>query len=642
NVHIIDAGRLARDLGLGFRTNTIMQTCFFKLSNVLDFDVVVDYLKQSMNKAYAKKGQKIIDMNVAAIDSATDNLYRFDVPNQVLKDGLKMSDNFKPSVPDFIKNVIGAMINGKGDELPVSAFVGTNGTYPSGTTKYEKRSIAQQVPYWNNETCIQCGKCSLVCPHASIRSKLLTEKQVKNAPAGFQYAKYKTPEFGDGYDYSVVISPRDCTGCGLCVENCPMKNAPVPAIAMEDVNSNMAQKEANFEYAVNLPDVDKSILNMNLTKHNQLVTPLFEFSGSCAGCGQTPYVKLLTQLFGDRMVVANATGCSSIYGGNLPTTPWTKNSDGRGPAWSNSLFEDNAEYGFGMRLALDKNVKKAEELLKSLQVELGESFVNQILNNKQKSDEEIKVQREAIVELNAKLNNIDKAQAKELKELTSHLVKKSVWIMGGDGWAYDIGYGGLDHILYSDKNVNIFVLDTEVYSNTGGQQSKSTPIGASAKFASNGKALPKKDLGLIAMASANVYVARIALGANEAQAVKAIREAEAHNGPSLIIAYAPCVLHGIDMKFQLNQQKEAVKAGHWPLYRFDPKLYVRKGVAPLMLDSPLGDGTEWEKYINAENRYAIVERQDESRYRKLVRGAKRNIRYRNTLYSQISKYKDEE
>ncbi len=639
-IYIIDAGRLARDLGLGFRTNTIMQTCFFYLSKLADFEKISDYIKRSVKKTYGKKGEKIIEMNIAAIDKAVENLYRFDHPKAVSKKAPLMSDNVPLSAPDFVKNVISQMIKGKGDDLPVSAFSDTNGQFPSGTTKYEKRSIASQVPCWNLESCIQCGKCSLVCPHASIRSKVLTKEQLENAPDNFKSADYKTPELGQGYNYAITISPHDCTGCGLCVENCPMKTKEIPALVMEDIQNNLEQKERAFEYCASLPDIDKSLLNMNITKHNQLVTPLFEFSGSCAGCGQTPYVKLLTQLFGDRMLISNATGCSSIYGGNLPTTPYTKNSDGRGPAWSNSLFEDNAEYGFGMRLALDKNTETAVILLKDLKDELGLDFINQIINNKQSNDVEIKEQRALVKELNAKLKNIKSEKAKELSELTQSLIKKSLWIMGGDGWAYDIGYGGLDHILYSDKNVNIFVLDTEVYSNTGGQQSKSTPIGAAAKFASTGKVLPKKDLGLLAMASGNVYVARIALGANEAQAVKAIREAEAHNGPSLIIAYAPCVLHGIDMKFQLNQQKEAVKTGHWPLYRYDPKLYVRKGVSPLQLDSQLGDG-ELASYVEKENRYGIVKRLDEKHYNRLIRSAKRNIKYRNTIYSSISKFKNE-
>jgi len=536
-----------------------------------------------------------------------------------------------------VKDVLGRIMQREGDDLPVSAFP-CDGTFPTGTTQYEKRNIALEIPIWNKEVCIQCTKCSMVCPHAAIRAKVYAPEHLQKAPAGFQYADSKGKDYPEGWKYTIQVAPEDCTGCGACVETCPAKdknNPGLKAINMKPQMEHREREKANYEFFLSLPDMDRSKLRVDTVKGSQLLQPLFEYSGACAGCGETPYVKLLTQLFGDRAIISNATGCSSIYGGNLPTTPYCKNAQGRGPAWSNSLFEDNAEFGFGFRMTLDKHREFACELLTKLTPQVGEELVNALINANQTTEGGIQEQRERVEILKKKLEGVNTSEAKHLHSLADTLVKKSVWILGGDGWAYDIGYGGLDHVIASGKKVNLLVLDTEVYSNTGGQMSKSTPIGAVARFAAAGKPRPKKDLAMMAMSYGSVYVAKVALGASDAQCVKAFLEADAYEGPSLIIAYSHCIAHGIEnMKNGLHQQKLAVESGYWPLIRFNPE-NIAKGEPPLKIDSkdpkiPLKD------YIYQENRYKMLTKSNPERAQALLALAEKEVAIRWNLYKQMA------
>jgi pyruvate-ferredoxin/flavodoxin oxidoreductase len=539
--------------------------------------------------------------------------------------------------PDFVKKVLAPMIANEGDRLTVSEVAVTaDGTFPLGTTQWEKRNVAMEVPAWDPNTCIQCGKCVMVCPHAAIRSKVYDPALLEKAPDTFKSTDAKWPAF-KGMKFTVQIAPEDCTGCGLCVRNCPAKNKTEEgkkAINMTDQPPLRFSERENFSFFLDIPDMDRKKLNLGSMKDAQLLKPLFEFSGACAGCGETPYVKLLSMLFGDRALIANATGCSSIYGGNLPTTPWTVDVNGRGPAWSNSLFEDNAEFGMGMRLAVDKHKEYAAELLAGMSADLGDDFVKSILEADQSTEEGIEQQRERITALKAKLQAMDSLQATDLLSLADSLTAKSVWILGGDGWAYDIGYGGLDHVLASGRNVNVLVLDTEVYSNTGGQMSKSTPMGAVAKFAAGGKPGMKKDLAMMAMAYGNVYVARVALGANDGQVLKAFREAEAYDGPSIIIAYAHCIAHGIDLKIGLEQQKKAVQSGHWILMRHNPDL-AAEGKNPLTIDCkeptlPLED------YVYNENRYRMLQRSHPETAAELLKVVKKQNALRWKIYQHMA------
>ena len=621
--YTIDAYDIAKEIGLGVRINTIMQTCFFALSNVIPKEDAIKSIKKFTEKTYGRKGEKILKMNYEAIDKAIDNLYEVKVTGKVTSN-FDLKSSMPEEAPEFVKTAISKMIIGKGDDLPVSAFP-EDGTYPTGTTKWEKRNISLDIPVWDPEICIQCGKCAFVCPHAVIRAKVYPKDVLKNAPASFKHAEAKFSQFKDNV-YTVQASPEDCTGCKLCYETCPSKNKKDPklkAINMEFKDPILDREKENWNFFDSLPYIDREKLNVTTVKDIQLLEPLFEFSGACSGCGQTPYVKLMTQLFGDRAVIANATGCSSIYGGNLPTTPYTKNKDGRGPTWSNSLFEDTAEFGLGMRLALDKQREYAMELVEKLKDDLGKDLVFELKNTNQDTEVGINKQREMVKLLKAKLKSIQKPEAKDLISLADSLVKKSVWILGGDGWAYDIGYGGLDHVFALGKNVNILVLDTEVYSNTGGQMSKATPLGAVAKFAMGGKPTPKKDLAMMAMSYGNVYVARIAFGANNAQTVKAFLEAEAYEGTSIIIAYAHCINQGYDLINGPEQQKLAVQSGYWPLMRYNPNL-ESKGKNPLQLDSGKPMLT-LDKYIYNETRFKILLRSKPEVAKKLLEESQKEI-----------------
>ncbi len=632
--YVIDAYHVGRETGMGVRINTIMQTCFFAISGVLPKDEAIAAIKKAIKKTYMKKGEEVVKKNFAAVDHTLTNLFEVTVPAAVT------STRSKPPIvsdaaPDFVKRVSAVMLANKGDLLPVSAFP-VDGTWPLATTQWEKRNIAQDIPEWESNLCIQCNKCAFACPHAAIRSKVYPASELGSAPASFKSVDYKAPDF-KGHKFTIQIAPEDCTGCGLCVSVCPAKDKAQPkrkAINMVPQLPLRDQERANYEFFLKIPDPPRDQLKIDV-KGTQFMQPLFEYSGACAGCGETPYVKLLSQLFGDRALIANATGCSSIYGGNLPTTPYCTNKDGRGPAWANSLFEDNAEFGFGMRLAVDKHKEYAGELLKKLAPKVGDDLVNEILSADQHSEAGIAAQRVRVTELKKKLAGIVEADARYLEVLADYLVKKSVWILGGDGWAYDIGYGGLDHVLACGRNVNVLVMDTEVYSNTGGQQSKSTPIGASAKFAVSGKTLPKKDLGLIAMSYGNVYVAKVAFGAKDVQTVKAFAEADSYDGPSLIIAYSHCIAHGYDLSQGTEHQITAVNAGYWPLYRYDPRLSA-VGKTPLQLDSP-APKIGVREFTKNETRFRVVEQMNPERFSKMMDMAQREIANRYALYEQLAK-----
>ena len=603
--YVIDAYSVAKNTGMGARINTIMQTCFFAISGVLPKDEAITKIKNAIEKTYGKKGEKIVQMNFNAVDQTLANLHEIEVPNKITSN-IEMQSPVPAEAPDFVQDVTSMLIAGKGDELPVSKMP-ADGTWPTATTQWEKRNIGLEVPVWEEDLCIQCNKCVAVCPHAVIRAKVYDESILEGAPETFKSTKVRGRDFPENTLYTLQVAVEDCTGCELCVEVCPAKSKTEPGKKAINMVPQLPLRETerkNWNFFLDIPEFDRRQLKIETLKGSQFLQPLFEFSGACPGCGETPYIKLATQLFGDRMIVANATGCSSIYGGNLPTTPWAKNNDGRGPAWSNSLFEDNAEFGLGFRLTIDKQTQQARELLAGMKNEVGAEFADAILNADQHDESDIADQRERIIELEKKLAGMSTSEAKHLASLAEYLVKKSVWIIGGDGWAYDIGYGGLDHVLASGKNVNILVLDTEVYSNTGGQMSKATPTGAVAKFAASGKPLGKKDLGMLAMAYGNVYVAQIAMGSNDTQTVKAFIEAERYDGPSIIIAYSHCIAHGYNLKDGMNHQKLAVDSGIWQMYRYNPEA-EKEGKNPLRLDYK-EPKIPVEDYMKTETRFTMV------------------------------------
>ncbi len=633
-LYAVDAYKVARETGMGARINTIMQTCFFAISGVLPRDEAIAAIKDAIKKTYGKKGDEIVRMNFNAVDKAVDGMHEIPVPAEA-KGTIEIPPAVPAEAPKFVQEVTGPIIAGNGDDIPVSKFP-VDGTFPTATTQWEKRNIALEIPVWDETVCIQCAKCSTVCPHAAIRVKLYDSKYLADAPSTFKSADPRGKEF-EGMKWTVQIAPEDCTGCGACVHVCPAKNKKEPglkAINMRpQVPLRLTERE-NYKFFLSLPPMDRTKVKLNTVKGSQLLTPLFEYSGACAGCGETPYVKLLSQFFGDRAIISNATGCSSIYGGNLPTTPWAVNENGRGPAWSNSLFEDTAEFGYGFRLSIDKLNQYAKELCEKLAGEIGDSLVSQLLNADQSTEQGIKEQRERVAALKHKLEGKDSNEAKNLLNLADYLVKKSVWILGGDGWAYDIGYGGLDHVLASGANVNVLVLDTEVYSNTGGQMSKATPRAAVAKFAFGGKPMPKKDLGMISMTYGSIYVAKVAIGANDLQTVKAFIEAEAYDGPSIILAYSHCIAHGIDMTTGMNTQKAAVESGHWPLYRYNPDL-VKEGKNPLILDSR-DPKISYKDFAYQQTRFKMLTKSQPEQAKKLIELGQEDVTSRWHLYKQMA------
>ena len=632
--YIIDAYDVAEKTKMGVRINTIMQTCFFAISGVLPKDEAIKEIKKYIKKTYGKRGEAVVQQNFAAVDSSLENLHQVDVPEKATSTSKRLPP-VPTDAPEFVVDVLGTIIGKDGDSLPVSKLP-NDGTYPTGTTQYEKRNIALEIPVWDPDLCIQCGKCAFVCPHAVIRTKVYEPALLENAPDTFKSIDAKFREF-PGAKFTVQVSPEDCTGCGMCVENCPAKDKENPdhkAINMRPQPPLREQESRNWEFFFGIPDPDRTKFEAQTVKNSQLLRPLFEFSGACAGCGETPYVKLLTQLFGDRTIIANATGCSSIYGGNLPTTPYTFNNEGRGPAWSNSLFEDNAEFGLGMKLTAEKQSAFAKELVKKLSADLGSELTEELLNADQSSEAGIKDQRARVAVLKEKLAGLKDPSAKQLLSVADMLVRKSIWIVGGDGWAYDIGYGGLDHVLASGYDVNVLVLDTGVYSNTGGQSSKATPRGAVAKFAANGKGVKRKDLGMIAMTYGYIYTAQVAMGASDIQTLRAFREADAYNGPSLVIAYTHCINHGYNMKYGLNQQQLAVKSGVWPIYRYNPD-NIKEGKNPLKLDYkepsiPVKD------FAYNETRYKMLTQTNEERAEELMKLAQEDAKSRWLQYSQMA------
>ncbi len=635
-VYTINATQVAKEAGMGSRINTVMQVCFFALAGVLSREDAIAQIKKAIRKTYGKKGEEIVQMNIKAVDSALEHLYQVPIPATVTPEAFELRPPIPDNAPTFVQEVLGKIIARHGDELPVSALP-NDGTYPTATSQWEKRNIAQEIPVWDADVCVQCGKCVLVCPHAVIRSKVYDEAELATAPETFKVANAKDHDW-KGLKFTIQVAAEDCTGCGLCVDVCPAKNKSQPrlrAINMAPQLPLREQERVNWDFFLNLPNPDRLSLNLNKINHQQMQEPLFEFSGACAGCGETPYVKLVSQLFGDRMIVANATGCSSIYGGNLPTTPWAVNAEGRGPAWSNSLFEDNAEFGLGFRVSIDKQAEFAAELLGTLASEIGESLAADILNCHQVDEAEIYEQRHRVEDLKSRLGELTPTtQVKMLLSVADYLVKKSVWIVGGDGWAYDIGYGGLDHVLASGRNVNILVMDTEVYSNTGGQASKATPRAAVAKFASGGKPGPKKDLGLMAMTYGNVYVASVAMGAKNEQTIKAFLEAEAYNGPSLIIAYSHCIAHGINMTTAMNHQKEVVESGRWLMYRYHPDL-AKEGKNPLQLDSRSPKLTVAQT-LYSENRFKMLATSKPEEAKRLLKEAQADVDTRWQMYQYLA------
>jgi pyruvate-ferredoxin/flavodoxin oxidoreductase len=633
-VHVIDAYHAARDAGMGARINTVMQTCFFAISGVLPREQAIEQIKKAIQKTYAKKGEEIVRRNFAAVEGTLAHLHELTVPADEI-DGKPLPPIVPDEAPDFVKNVTAMMLAGRGELLPVSALP-VDGTWPVGTSRWEKRNIAVEIPVWVPDLCIQCNKCAFSCPHAAIRAKVYGAESLAGAPAGFASMDYNAPDFR-GMKYTIQVAPEDCTGCGLCIAVCPARDKTTPKRKALNLapQAPLRQSEAEkYRFFLDLPEIDRSKVRVDV-KGSQFFQPLFEYSGACGGCGETPYIKLLTQLLGDRLLVANATGCSSIYGGNLPTTPYCGNREGRGPAWSNSLFEDNAEYGMGMRLALDQHKAQARQLVQQLTGSIGEKLAGQLLYADQAGEAGIAAQRLRVAELRQKLASMNGSpEARQLALLADYLVDKSVWIIGGDGWAYDIGYGGLDHVLASGADVKVLVLDTEVYSNTGGQQSKATPIGAAAKFASAGKSTPKKDLGLLAMTYGYVYVAQVAFGAKDVHTVRAFQEAASYPGPAIIIAYSDCIAHGYDLALGPEQQKMAVASGYWPLYRFDPRRRAA-GQNPLQLDSP-APNNQLQQFMVNETRFRMVEQKDPDRYKMLLESAKRQIADRYALYRQLA------
>ena len=630
---VIDASKVAFDLGLGSRSNTILQTCFFALSGVLPRERAIEAIKKATEKTYARKGKDVVKKNFTAIDTALANLRQVNVPD-VATGNRALFKTVPDSAPSFVRNVIAVMMEGRGDTLPVSALP-VDGTFPTGTTQYEKRNIAEEVPLWEPDLCIQCGQCSIVCPHSVIRAKYYDRGRLADAPGSFKAMPINARGYPDSA-YTLQVYVEDCTGCGVCVENCPAHSPDDEKVKAINMKPRLACDERdNIAFFETLPWADRTRVNFANVRGVQFMQPLFEFSGACAGCGETPYLKLLSQLFGDRLQIANATGCSSIYGGNLPTTPWAAGPDGRGPAWSNSLFEDNAEFGLGYRMAIDKQAEIAKGLAQKLAGRLGEDFVTAIVGAPQVTDSDFRVQRERLAALKAKLATMDaNADARNLLAVADFLVRRSVWIVGGDGWAYDIGYGGLDHVLASGRNVKVLVLDTEVYSNTGGQASKATPLGASAKFAAAGRKMPRKDLAMMAISYGNVYVAQVAMGANNEQAVIAFREAESYAGPSLILAYSQCIAHGTDMRHGMKQAARAVASGHWPLLRFDPTMRQR-AMNPFRLDSPR-PRISLEEYRSREVRFKVVEQTNPAESRHMLHQAQLAVEERYKLYEDLA------
>jgi pyruvate-ferredoxin/flavodoxin oxidoreductase len=630
----IDAYAVAKAAGMGGRINTIMQTCYFAISGVLPRNEAIARIKKAIEKTYGKMGAEVVRRNFEAVDQTLAHLHEISLP------GAASAARRRPALvaaqaPDFVHKITAVMMAGRGDLLPVSAFP-VDGTWPMGTAKWEKRSIAREIPVWDTTLCIQCNMCALVCPHAAIRAKIYDPEALTDVPSTFKSTRYKGVDFKNKA-YTIQVAPEDCTGCTLCVNVCPAKDRTNPRHKAIDMHPQAPLREAereNYDFFLRLPEIPRSEVTRLDQKGSQFLEPLFEYSGACAGCGETPYIKLLTQLFGDRLLIANATGCSSIYGGNLPTTPYTTNRDGRGPAWANSLFEDNAEFGLGFRLAVDSHMAAARGLLEILGPRLGDDLAQELLGADQSSESAIGAQRERVKELRGKLAAIDAPEARRLEALADYLVRKSVWLVGGDGWAYDIGYGGLDHVLASGRNVNVLVLDTEVYSNTGGQQSKATPMGAVAKFASAGKSVTKKDLGLLANTYTHVYVARVAMGAKMQQTVQALLEAEAYPGPSLVIAYSHCIAHGYDMAHGMTQQKLAVDSGVWPLYRFDPRRLAR-GEPPLHLDYGPPKARVAD-YMRNESRFRMVERTNPARFAHFIKQAQEAAQKRYAVYEQLA------
>jgi pyruvate-ferredoxin/flavodoxin oxidoreductase len=630
--YVVDANSVAKEAGLGGRVNTVLQTCFFALANVLPQDEAIAAIKNGIKKAYSKRGQVILDRNYEAVDSSLAALEQVTIPAAVSSYST-LVEPVPADAPDFVQRVTAMIASGKGDLLPVSAMP-VDGTFPTATTQYEKRSIAQEIPIWDPEICIDCARCALVCPHAAIRLKVYDPAAVDSAPDSFQSKPWKGRDFA-GMNTTIQVAPEDCTGCGVCVNVCPAKSKEEvkhKAINMTPLLDNLKVERENYEFFLSIPEWDRTQTKPETVKGSQVLKPLFEYSGACAGCGETPYIKLMSQMFGDRVIIANATGCSSIYGGNLPSTPYAVDENGRGPSWSNSLFEDNAEFGFGMRLAVDQQSAMARDLVVQLAPQIG-GLADEILDADQSNEEGIAKQRDRVAELKRTLATLDSAEASRLGTITDYLVRMGVWIIGGDGWAYDIGFGGLDHVLASNRNVNILVLDTEVYSNTGGQASKATPRAAVAKFASGGKATSKKDLGMIAMSYGSAYVAQVSMGANMTQVAKAFAEAEAHDGPSLIIALSPCIAHGIDMSTMMSHQKEAADSGYWPLYRFNPSEEA-EGRPAMKLDSR-APKMSFRDFAKSEGRFAMLARANPEHYEELMDKAQDDIDNRWHLYEQM-------
>ncbi|TDY03662.1 pyruvate:ferredoxin (flavodoxin) oxidoreductase [Thiohalophilus thiocyanatoxydans] len=634
-LYTIDAYAVAEQAGMGQRINTIMQTCFFAISGILPQEQAIKSIKDAVEKTYGKKGRRIVEINFKAIDETLARLHEVSIPDQADSE-FEIAPPVPAGAPEFVREVTGEIIAGRGDQVPVSRLP-ANGSFPLGTTRYEKRNLALEIPVWEPELCTQCGKCPLVCPHAAIRSKIFARAELDDAPAQFKAHPMLGKDFPEQMLISYQVAPEDCTGCGLCVDICPIhdkSNASRKALNMAPQPPLREQERENFDFFLDLPEYDRRELKVTTLKGSMVMEPLFEFSGACVGCGETPYLKLATQLFGDRMLVANATGCSSIYGGNLPTTPWSTNREGRGPAWNNSLFEDNAEFGLGMRLAADKQREQARELLEALREQLDGTLIDALLNADESDEAGIHDQRQRIEQLRHQLTGLEDPRAPVLKQLAENLARKSVWIVGGDGWAYDIGYGGLDHVLASGADVNILVLDTEVYSNTGGQTSKATPRGAVAKFSAGGKPTAKKDLALLAMDYANVYVAHVAYGAKDVQTLRAFLEAEAHAGPSLIIAYSPCIAHGVDLSNNHRQQNLAVDSGHWPLFRFDPGR-IGQGKNPLHLDS--GEPSiPYREFAQSETRFSMLWHTHPEAAEQFMQEAQQEVQHRYHYYKQLS------
>ena len=633
--YVIDAYKIAADTGMGRRINTVMQTCFFAISGILPRDEAIAQIKESVKKTYGKKGQRLLDRNYAAIDATLAGLYQVSVPSQV-SSTFERPPAVSVAAPQFVQTVTATLMANRGDSLPVS-LMPADGTWPTATTQFEKRDLALELPKWDVELCTHCGKCPMVCPHAAIRSKVFPAGLTAEAPDAFLHVQIKGKDFPAGHHIAYQVAPDDCTGCGLCVEVCPIRDRKDPhrkALNMVADPAYHEQERANWDFFLKLPEYDRRSLDGSKIKHAMVLQPLFEFSGACVGCGETPYIKLATQLFGDRMLIANATGCSSIYGGNLPTTPYSVDPQGRGPTWNNSLFEDNAEFGLGLRLAVDKQADQGRELVRTLADKIGTDLADGLLGADQTTEAGIFEQRERVAALKDKLKGIAGPEARALEGVCEQLVKRSVWIIGGDGWAYDIGYGGVDHVFASGRNVNILILDTEVYSNTGGQTSKATPLGAVAKFSAGGKPTFKKDLGMMAMAYENVYVAQVAFGAKDVQTIRAFMEAESYEGTSVIIAYSPCIAHGVDLSNNLRQQDLAVNSGHWGLYRYDPRRTAR-GENPLLVDSK-PPSIPYRDFISTETRFSVLNRIHPDAAERYLQMAQKHVHTKFSMYEQLA------